>query len=219
MAMLTGDRLRTLIGREETDYTLLMSILSTYKQPRSKISAWLADGTLIRVKKGLYIFGESHARIPYCIETLANLIYGPSAISLEFALSFYGLIPERVEELTCITTKKNKHFDTPVGVFSYRHLHPKKYSMGITQYFINETHPILIATPEKALADYLSCRCQPSAFNKMEDMLLFLKNDLRADNDILLTLDTSLLREIKTQYKLEPLEWIITIIEEKVYYE
>ena len=61
-------------------------------------------------KKGLYIFGKSVALQPYSKEVLANLIYGPSAISLSYALSYYGLIPERVHIVTSITNNRIKTF-------------------------------------------------------------------------------------------------------------
>jgi predicted transcriptional regulator of viral defense system len=212
MAHLTGEQLRKLVGSEECDYVMLKSILSTYKQPRMKISKWLADGTLIRVKKGFYVFGPACAQGPYCTETLANLLYGPSILSLEYALSFYGIIPERVEQLTSITPKKNKQFNTPVGVFTYQHQHMNKYSVGITQYYMDETHPIFIATPEKALADYFYFRCKQSSFNTLNDMLSFLENDLRADHALLLQLDVDLLGKIQEQYKLPALNFLIKMI-------
>ena len=90
------ETLRKIAGREEIDYQFLLSILKEYAHPRDKISEWLKSGDLIRVKKGLYIFGKQIAQTSYLLEVLANLIYGPSAISLSYALSFYGLIPERV---------------------------------------------------------------------------------------------------------------------------
>lgn len=78
---------------EEFDYQILLNSLRGYAHPRKKITALLRKGEIIRVKKGLYIFGAQHRRSPYCRELLANLIYGPSCISLEYALHYYGLIP------------------------------------------------------------------------------------------------------------------------------
>jgi hypothetical protein len=219
MSNITPYSLRTKVGSEELDYTQLISLLGDYRQPRSKINKWLADGSLIRIKKGLYVFGPEYAREPYCSETLANLIYGPSAISLEYALSFYGLIPERSTEITCITPKKNKRFKTPVGLFTYRYIHPNKYAVGITQYYLDETHPILIATPEKALVDYIYFRARGAHFKSIHDMLLFLSQDMRVDNDLLLKFDVTLLRKIKEQYKLPVIDYLIKIVEKGVRYE
>lgn len=76
---------------EEFDYQTLLDSLYGYAQSRMKISAMLAKGDIIRVKKGLYILGESLRRRPFCLELLANLIYGPSHVSLEYALHYHGL--------------------------------------------------------------------------------------------------------------------------------
>lgn len=140
---------------EEFDYNFISHALSGYKNPRVKINDLLRKGEIIRVKKGLYVFGPKLARESYSKETLANLIYGPSYISLEYALSFYGLIPERVETVTSITPKRKKLFHTPVGNFSYGYLHPSLYPLGVTLHVLDERHSILIATKEKALSDML----------------------------------------------------------------
>ncbi|MEM1244661.1 MAG: hypothetical protein AAGG80_07595, partial [Pseudomonadota bacterium] len=113
------ETLRKLAGKEEIDYQFIVSALAGYARPRDKISNWLKSGQLIRVKKGLYIFGKSVALQPYSKEVLANLIYGPSAISLTYALSYYGLIPERVDVITSVTNKRHKSFATCIGEFSY----------------------------------------------------------------------------------------------------
>ena len=121
------NQLRKSAINEEIDYLFLQDKLKTYAYPRDKITSLLKSGALIGVKKGIYIFGENLALRAYCKETLANLIYGPSAISLEYALSFYGMIPERVETITSITNKRDKTFNTPVGNFTYKYINPIKY--------------------------------------------------------------------------------------------
>jgi predicted transcriptional regulator of viral defense system len=147
--------LRNSILTEEFDYSFIKYALCEYKNPRVKINGLLKKGKIIRVKKGLYVFGHELAKGPYSKEVLANLIYGPSYISLEYALSFYGLIPERVEAITSITSKRKKLFNTPVGIFSYRYINPSIYSYGVTLYELDKYHSILIASKEKALSDML----------------------------------------------------------------
>ena len=90
----------------EFDYIFLSDILYSYKKPRNIISRLIRNNDIIRVKKGLYVFGKDSLGPAYSKEILANMIYGPSYISLEFALSYYGLIPERVDTVTSITNKK-----------------------------------------------------------------------------------------------------------------
>jgi len=91
--MNTITRLRQAIEHEVFDYQVLQAGLKEYRKPRDKVSALLAAGEIVRVKKGLYLFGETHRRRPFSAELLANLIYGPSCVSLDYALAFHGLIP------------------------------------------------------------------------------------------------------------------------------
>jgi predicted transcriptional regulator of viral defense system len=183
---------------EELDYLRLKSILRNYSQPRNKIQTLLRTEALIRVKKGIYVFGENVAWGPYCKEHLANLIYGPSAISLEYALSFYGMIPERVEEVTSITLRRNKHFATSVGRFSYRYLSPRKYALGITRCIIAGRN-ILIATPEKALCDilYLSTYL----FKTENSLVQHLYENLRLEKEDIKKLDLELIKSLALQYQ------------------
>jgi predicted transcriptional regulator of viral defense system len=140
---------------EEIDYNYLKSYLSGYKNIRVKINDMLKKKELIRIKKGLYILGAPHSTAPFYRETLSNLIYGPSYISLEYALSFYGMIPERTTTVTAVTNKRNKIFETPVGYFSYRYLHPALYAEEVDIFQLDERHNILIASKEKAVCDML----------------------------------------------------------------
>ena len=127
MTKLNTFDLRNAIGREEFDHPQLVSALSAYEAVQQKIHELLKAGIIIRVKKGLYAFGPKIRQRPISQESLANLIYGPSCISMEYALSYHGLIPERVEIVTSVTPKKNKEFNTPIGLFTYRHLPLSKY--------------------------------------------------------------------------------------------
>ena len=80
------DPIQNQIQREEFDYQTLLDVLKDYRHPRDKISDYLRKGVIIRIKKGLYIFGEDYRKKPYSRELLANLIYGPSYITLDYAL-------------------------------------------------------------------------------------------------------------------------------------
>lgn len=184
---------------EEVDYLFLKDCLKTYEQPRKKITHFLKTKDLIRVKKGLYVFGPKGTRGPYSKEVLANLIYGPSAISFEYALSFYQLIPERVEEVTCITPKRNKVFDTPVGRFSYHHLHLNKYPVGIVQEKLLGNRNILIASQEKALCDMLSLKC--SSLKNLSNLKNYLFENLRMEEDFMEKFDEKHLKELVKYYR------------------
>lgn len=190
--------IRNMRAFEEIDYVCLKSILQAYAEPRNKIQNLLKNEDLIRVKKGLYVFGKRASREPYCIEHLANLIYGPSAISLEYALSYYGLIPERVEEVTSITPRKNKVFETPVGRFRYKYLSLKEYAIGITQDTI-EGRTILIATQEKALCDVL--KFYPYKFINLGSFEEHLSENLRLDMENLKEFKVDLVQILASHYR------------------
>ncbi len=191
--------LRKLANKEEIDYPFLLSALKRYHQPRNKIQAFLKAGDLIRIKKGLYIFGERAREVLYSKEILANLIYGPSAISLEYALSYYGFIPERVDVMTSITNNQNKHFHTPVGDFDYNFLSSKKYSFGITQIELTPTKYFLMAVKEKALADLLMLRVEK--FSTEKSLHAHLVESLRIEESSLKELDYKIIAKLSSLYK------------------
>ena len=83
------------VRSEVFDYQLLAMYLKNMKKPLDKAASLVAEGKIVRVKKGLYVFGENWRRSPLSLEMVANLLYGPSCISFEYALTYYGMIAER----------------------------------------------------------------------------------------------------------------------------
>jgi hypothetical protein len=147
--MIMMEQIRRQIPQEEFDYQTLLNCLKDYERPRDKIRALLRSGAIIRVKKGLYVFGPDYSRGPFSRELLANLIYGPSYVSLDYALSYYGLIPERVETMTSVTCGKNRTFSTPVGRFTYWSIPLDSYRVGIDIIQLDEGRSFLMATPKR----------------------------------------------------------------------
>ncbi|MGD9681632.1 MAG: hypothetical protein AB7W16_10645 [Candidatus Obscuribacterales bacterium] len=200
MTKLSMLQLRKAIAREEFDHPMLASVLSPYQAVDQKINHLLKSGTILRVKKGLYVFGQDARQVPVCKESLANLIYGPSCISLEYALAFHGLIPESIEIVTSVTPKRDKDFSTPVGRFTYRYLSAAKYPHGIEQVWIDPLHPVLIASPEKALCDYVVLKDVPSfaGTGAARDFLLL---DLRINEEDLPRFEARTLFKLNSHYK------------------
>lgn len=200
------------------DYLFLMDALKGYKKPRSKITSLLKKGELIRVKKGLYVIvdqtfiegGGIVRRYYYSKEVLANLIYGPSYLSLEYALSYYGLIPERVEEITSVTSSRNKKFETPVGRFSYSYLHPDKYPIGVTYERMGDKGGFLIATVEKALAD---CVARHPHLKTGADIADYI-NGLRIEQSFLAKMHLKKIREIAKIYQNHQVDLLKNFLEE-----
>ncbi len=185
-------RLRDRIEGEEFDYQTLMDVLSNYAEPRKRVTALLRSGEIIRVKKGLYVFGAQYRRRPFCRELLANLMYGPSCVSLETALAYHGLIPERVDALTSVTTGRSRRFETPVGLFIYRPT--PDLSVGMRQ-MTEGGVSFLMATPERALADKLRAN-RSGSFHSQRGLEVYLTENLRIERHALLGLDVDILREL-----------------------
>ena len=131
----------------------LVSSLNEYKRPNDKISDLLNDGFIESVKRCIYVPGRTMQALQPERSLLANHLFGPSYVSLDFALSHYGLIPERVYEVSSMTTKSTRKFETLAGVFTYTHLALPYYAFGqVTKQLSGKLHA-LFATREKALCD------------------------------------------------------------------
>lgn len=85
---------------------------------------------------------------------IANELYFPSYISCEYALYFYGLIPEKVEDIISVTPRKTRVFKNSFGIFRYYHIKPSLFS-GFRKVLDKNNLPFLIATPEKAVFDFI----------------------------------------------------------------
>lgn len=194
------ESLRNSITFEEFDYQTLQDALQGYAQPRKKISSLLRKGVIIRVKKGLYVFGDSYRRRPFSREILANLIYGPSYVSLEYALHYHGLTPERVETVTSVTCGRSRTFDTPLGRFTYRMIPLDAYRTGMDQAELGDGRSFLIAIPEKALADRIVAD-RGTAITTQKGLHEYLINNLRIDPAALRKLDPARLAEIAGHYR------------------
>jgi predicted transcriptional regulator of viral defense system len=192
--------IRKQIPQEEFDYQTLLGCLKGYARPRDKISDLLKKGSIIRIKKGLYIFGDEYRRKPFSREILANLIYGPSYISLEYALQHYGLIPERVEAVTSVSTGRSRRFSTPVGLFTYRMIPLEAFRVGMDRIEIGDGRAFLMATPAKALADKL-LEVRGIGIQSQRELNEYLENNLRVDPAALKELKPAELNAISRGYQ------------------
>ena len=194
------ESIRNNISYEEFDYQMLLDCLQNYTRPRDKISDLLRKGLVIRVKKGLYIFGDNYRRRPYSREILANLIYGPSYISLEFALHYFGLIPERVEAVTSVTCGRSRKFSTPIGLFTYRMIPLKAFSIGMSRIELEDGRSFLMAVPEKALADKIRAD-RGTVIQTQQQLYEYLVDNLRIDAAALPGLNAEYLAKIARRYR------------------
>lgn len=208
---LAMESLRKQILYEEFDYQTLLHALERYSRPRDKITDLLRKGVIIRVKKGIYIFGEGYRRQPFSREILANLIYGPSYISLEYALHYFGLIPERVEAITSVTTGRSRKFATPVGLFRYRMIPLVAFRIGMDRVELDDGRSFLIATPEKALADKI-LDDRGSGLQTQSQLLDYLVNNLRIDLTALAKLSSDQLDAISRRYGSRKLQLLSKVL-------
>lgn len=189
---------RKLIPYDEFDYQTLVSALKGYAHPRDRITTLLRNGSIIRVKKGLYVFGDDNRRRPYSREILANLIYGPSYISLEYALQYHGIIPERVETVTSVTVGRSRRFHTPIGLFTYRMIPLDAYRTGIDRIETGDGRSFLMAVPEKALADKL--RLDRVSIHTQKELQVYLFDDLRIESATIKEMSPIQLEEYADRY-------------------
>lgn len=186
----------------EIDYQALLAQMQTQSHPRRKLKELQNQGCLIRLKKGFYVFSVEFIGRIYSPQIVANLLYGPSYLSLEYALSYYQLIPERVMAFTSVTTQKNKKFITPIGHFTYAHLASALYPIGVSIKKTEDDRNFLIATPEKALMDIFTLKFNNADKPTTKDIPRTLVEDLRIDlNALKKKINHNLLLQMQYVYK------------------
>ena len=167
---------------------LILELLSEYQSPNDKISELLKGKELISIRRGLYTIGpkmDLPSPEPFLI---ANHLRGPSYISLEAALAFWDMIPERVYEISSVTTKTSKLYKTQVGRYSYKQLKTPYYSYGIRHVEYSPKQTVLIASREKALCDKIVLTPKIN-LRSIKQTKEFLTEDLRVDHEALKQLD------------------------------
>ncbi len=160
----------------------LLRILSDYRSPNDKISALITQNDIIALKRGFYVLSDKHRTRAVHPELVSNLLYGPSYVSLDYALAHHGLLPEAVFEVTAVATKRAKSYETPLGRFSYVQSFNPLYSIGV----VSEKNPdgtaFLMASKEKALCDKIVFTPRLHIYTRGA-MLAFLEESLRIDPD------------------------------------
>ena len=172
---------------------ILLDQLKDYANPQSKIRRMVDAGELFPIVRGLYETGRNVS--PYL---LAASIYGPSYVSFETALSYYGMIPERVVVVTSASFRKHKTkiYDTLFGTFIFRDVPPKAFPLGIRLVKEGEYY-FRIATREKALCDKLY-QVQPMRNQREIEACLY--DDLRIYEDEMETLDQAFIERLSGLY-------------------
>lgn len=191
------------------------AILSPYvNNVNAKISYMVKKDELIRLKKGVYTFGKEYQTHPVDMVSVANILYAPSYVSFEYALSYYGLIPERVYEITSATMRMKKEFSTPIGRFTYKVVPLQAYALGVDWMYDKTDGGKLIATAEKALCDKIKSDRGIGRLSQAK-LEMYLEHDLRIDIDLLFRLDVDLIEAIATAYTSSNLHNLVKLINKR----
>ena len=149
---------------------------------RNNLTRWCHKGLLVKLRNGHYAFPE-YRQVPEFARYVAGQIYSPSYISLHSALSFYGMIPEEVVQLTSVSTLKTATFSNTFGTFQYQNVKESLF-FGYEIKPLADGRGVLMATPEKALLDLLYLNPYYKTEQDMEELRLdedYLQNDLDSE--------------------------------------
>ena len=125
---------------------------TNYQTLKVELNKWVEKGFLKKIKRGLFWFSEIEIKDNFYF---VEKILPPSYITLETALNYYSIIPDVPQTVTCVTPLTTRKFNTPFGVYFYRHI-KKEYFFGFrTIYSEDKKFFYNIALPEKALLDFI----------------------------------------------------------------
>lgn len=151
------------------------------------------EGDIIRLKRGLYVVSPEISDTKIDEYLIANHLYGPSYVSMQTALRYHGLIPERVDETLSMTVGISKTFLNKIGRFRYVHCPDEYFSIGITS-VTDGSVSFLVATPEKALCDLIAYTPNLNLRYSAE-IREYIEENLRIDLDDIKGFNLEILRE------------------------
>lgn len=128
----------------------LLGVKSDTLDVQRQLSRWTSSGRLFQLRRGVYVLPSSRPH-PF---TVANRIVPKSYVSRETALGFHGFLAERSIPVTSSTTGRPGRWETPLGVYEYRHI-KRGLWMGFEETDLGGGERALVATPEKALLDWI----------------------------------------------------------------
>ncbi|MBA2124105.1 hypothetical protein B9J78_04120 [bacterium Unc6] len=119
---------------------------------RKQLTRWVSKGKLIQLRRGIYAVAQPYRELQPHPFMAANRIKSGSYISLQSALSHYGLIPEYVPVITSVSTGRPEEIHTPFGTFQFKHI-KKELFWGYQEVEVSGGIKVFIALPEKGLLD------------------------------------------------------------------
>ena len=176
------------------DFQSLRIKYKKYSNIYQKINNECKKGILVKIKRGLYSDDLYNDK-----EVIANICYNPSYISFEYALSYYGVIPEFVSTFTSATfgKKNNKIYHMKDCTFDYKNVPDEVFPMGILIMKNSKDISYKIASKEKALCDLLYSKYP---VRSIKDLKILLFEDMRIDENELLKMNVEFIKEIAPLY-------------------
>jgi predicted transcriptional regulator of viral defense system len=142
-----------IVGNEPVFETgLLLAGAVDSKDVRRQLSRWTKAGRLYQLRRGLYALAPPFQKVKPHPFVVANRMMRSSYVSLQSALGYYGLIPDVVPVTTSITTDRPGQWQTPLGVYTFRHIKIERF-VGYRLVDLGDNQQAFVASPEKALLD------------------------------------------------------------------
>ena len=137
---------------------------------RLQLSRWVKSGRILQLRKGLYAIAPPYRKVIPHPFLVANQLQKASYVSLQSALSYYGLIPETVNAITSVSTGRPEQLLNPLGTFIFRHI--KTNLLFGYHNIVIDNQNVFIATPEKALLDLIYLQPGAQSFNYLSELRL-----------------------------------------------
>lgn len=192
--------------------SILKKEYQDYSNPLDKIKRDAKNGVIFRLTRGIY---ETDKNTNPCL--LASSILSPSYLSFDWALSYYGLIPEKVMAITSasLNVRKNKTFVNKFGRFEYSDISSNVFSEGLT-YLESGDYIVKIATKEKAICDSLS---KWRVVRNIKDLKELLFVDKRIDEDEFASCNFNLMIRLAALYNKTNLNLLIKLVRKEYTHE
>ena len=150
----------------------LAAVVQLAGEPRTTVQTqlhrWRKAGKIVSLRRGMYALAQRYRHVPINPAELANQLYRPSYLSREWALGYYGMIPEQVVTYTSVTTRVPRRFENGCGTFEYRHIKQTAF-FGYRAVEL-QGRKVLLADPAKALLDLWHLARGPWTVDRMAEM-------------------------------------------------
>jgi len=178
-AVITFDQFSNLID-EDRQYT------------RIRINKLVKQGWLTRIKKGVYVLSDLSTRGSLSIShnAIVNALVEEAYISFEIALQQHGFYDQFADNINAVSLKQYK--TTTISGMTYKFIKTqKKYFYGWKIHHI-DGQPTRIATPEKALIDFIQFHRNRYTTDLVLEKLMVFQNEINTPQLIEFTLRANL---------------------------